>query len=68
MSGWDHTRAVHPFALHFCSEQHKDNYLSALLDTTPVPLVEEVKKTKGVAPRERLVVRKTASKRTRRVS
>jgi len=70
MSGWDYERAVHPFAVHFCSEEHKDNYMSALFDTTPVPLVKEVKKTKRVLPKEQLVVRKTATKRTvrRRVS
>ena len=41
LSGWDRERAVHPFAVHFCSEEHKDNYMAALFDTTPKPIVEE---------------------------
>lgn len=68
MSGWDYQRAVHPFAVHFCSVEHKDNYVSALFDTTPLPLVKEVVKTKKkrVVPQEKLVVRKNAGKRRRR--
>lgn len=67
MSGWDYQRAVHPFAVHFCSVEHKDNYVDALFKTTPVPLVTEVRKTKRVVPKERVVVRKTTT-RKRRVS
>ena len=67
MSGWDYQRAVHPFAVHFCSVEHKDNYVDALFKTTPVPLVTEVRNTKRVVPKERVVVRKTTTGK-RRVS
>lgn len=64
MSGWDYQRAVHPFAVHFCSVEHKDKYVDALFNTTPVPLVTEVRKTRHAnVPTERMVVRKTAKKR-----
>ena len=51
LNGWDRERAVHPFAVHFCSIEHKDNYMAALFDTATkdevkvrrvVPAVEQV--------------------------
>ena len=34
LSVWDRNRAVHPLAVHFCSLECKDNYLSALFGET----------------------------------
>ncbi len=35
LAGWDRDRAVHPLAVHFCSEEHKDNYMNALFTEEP---------------------------------
>ena len=40
LNEWSRERAVHPFAVHFCSIEHKDRYMAALFDTTPVEEVE----------------------------
>ena len=47
LSSWDRERAVHPFAVHFCSVEHKDNYMAALFDTAPAPVVEEIEVKRG---------------------
>jgi hypothetical protein len=72
---WDDSRACHPLAVHFCSVEHKDNYMAALFETEPEP-VETVIKTKakvtpaGVAERQYMrtvstgAVRKTTKRRT----
>jgi hypothetical protein len=30
LSGWDYANAVHPLAVHFCSESCKENYIDKL--------------------------------------
>ncbi len=74
LNEWDRERAVHPFAVHFCSIEHKDRYMAAMFDTTPVaevelkrvvPVVEEVE-VRGTIPGKRVVrtqKRKTAARR-----
>ena len=76
LNEWDRERAVNPFAVHFCSIEHKDNYMAALFDTVPVdevevrkvvPVVEEVEVRRTV-PGKRVVTtqkRKTPSSRRR---
>jgi hypothetical protein len=34
---WDDARAVHPLAVHFCCQEHKDNYVAMMFETEPVP-------------------------------
>ena len=34
-SAWNEAQAVHPLAVHFCSDDHKDRYVAALFDTEP---------------------------------
>lgn len=65
MSGWDRERAVHPFAVHFCSIEHKDNYMAALFDTTPTPVVGEGKVRRSV-PKEKTVITRTVKKQSSR--
>jgi hypothetical protein len=62
LAKWDRDRAVHPFAVHFCSIEHKDNYMAALFDATPTVVVEKVNVRNGSS--ERSVVTRTAKKRT----
>ena len=52
VSGWDRERAVHPFAVHFCSVEHKDNYVAALFETAPAPLTERRHKPAAVNTRK----------------
>ena len=54
LNEWDRERAVHPFAVHFCSVEHKDRYMAALFDTTPA---DEKKLRKGGT--EEVEVRRT---------
>ena len=37
VSSWDRERACHPFAVHFCSVDHKDKYMAALFDKQVPP-------------------------------
>jgi hypothetical protein len=37
ISVWDRDNAVHPLAVHFCSEECKDNYLQMLFGNTEQP-------------------------------
>ena len=38
LSNWDRERAVHPLAVHFCSEQCKDEYVDKLFGTEDQPV------------------------------
>lgn len=74
LNEWDRERAVHPFAVHFCSVGHKDRYMSALFDTVPArevevrratPIMEEVEVRRTI-PGKRVVKtqkRKTGARR-----
>jgi hypothetical protein len=42
---WKRDTAVHPLAVHFCSEQCKDDYMDALFAERPLPAVEVVAET-----------------------
>ncbi|MGZ4820108.1 MAG: hypothetical protein ACXVZR_04540 [Terriglobales bacterium] len=43
---WEQSRACHPLAVHFCSVEHKDNYMAALFETESMP-AETVIRTKA---------------------
>lgn len=63
MTSWDEAQACHPLAVHFCSVEHKDNYMAALFDTEPLP-VETVVKTKATGAKrtvEREYIRTASS-------
>ena len=76
LSEWDRERAVNPFAVHFCSLNHKDKYMAALFDTAPitedfkvrrtVPVVEEVEIHKTVPGKRILTTHKTKRSTTSR--
>ena len=68
ISVWDRERAVHPLAVHFCSEQCKDDYLQRLFGKTePVaPAVTTEVVTSRVGRRVPRVVKKTKLRKTRR--
>jgi hypothetical protein len=53
LSRWDPERSVHPFAVHFCSIEHKDNYMAALFERAAPPLGE----TRRAVPSRKLASR-----------
>ena len=57
LSNWDRERAVHPFAVHFCSEEHKNNYMAELFDTAR-PQLATTERTKVVTRKKRTVARR----------
>lgn len=77
-SSWDRERAVHPLAVHFCSEEHKDNYIAAYFQVQPAETVvrtetvidESVPAEMVVMPaaRRKPAKRTTTAKKTRRRS
>ena len=40
LSGWDRANAVHPLAVHFCSESCKDSYINTLFGTSEEQVTE----------------------------
>ena len=80
LNEWDRERAVNPFAVHFCSIEHKDNYMAALFDTAPgaefrvrrevVPVVEEVEVRRAISGKRVLTThkKKSSSSSRRRAS
>lgn len=75
LNEWDRERAVNPFAVHFCSIEHKDNYMAALFDTVPVdevelrkvvPVVEEVEVRRTVPGKRVVTTQKRKSPSSRR--
>jgi hypothetical protein len=73
LSAWDRTTALHPFAVHFCSIQCKDEYMARLFaPEAPVGEVEEVVVEESapaevvverVVPERKRVVTKARTKR-----
>jgi hypothetical protein len=59
LSDWSREQAVHPFAVHFCSVDHKDKYVTALFESVPTPRLERPHK-----PAREKVVSRTVKKRT----
>ena len=54
-SHWDANRAAHPLAVHFCSEEHKDDYVAALFDFPPVATETVLETTVKVSPKKKVV-------------
>ncbi len=66
MPRWERERAVHPLAVHFCSEACKERYITALFGDTPEVEDETTvvtSRTKHVPTASR---RKTLLRKTRR--
>jgi hypothetical protein len=53
LSTWDEKSACHPLAVHFCSVEHKDNYMAALFDSEPLPGEIVIEQETTVAPSRR---------------
>jgi hypothetical protein len=81
LTTWDEKSACHPLAVHFCSVEHKDNYMAALFDAEPLPgdtVIEQ--ETTTIAPSRRaqrkyvrtassgVVTKKKASAKRRRAA
>jgi hypothetical protein len=68
ISVWDRERAVHPLAVHFCSEQCRDDYLQKLFGKTerlaPAGKTEII--TAKVGRRAPRVVKKAKPRKPRR--
>ncbi len=47
---WDSSRACHPLAVHFCSVEHKDNYMAALFETEQEPAQTVIKSKAKITP------------------
>lgn len=63
LSTWDRERAVHPLAVHFCSEACKDRYVAALFGEEPAAqetVVEE--KVVRATAKPKLAARSRAGK------
>ncbi len=74
---WDRERALNPFAVHFCSIEHKDNYMAALFDTVAktevevrrvTPVVEEVEVRRTIPGRRVVKTQKRKVSASRRAS
>jgi len=57
LSGWDYANAVHPLAVHFCSEACKDHYINKLFGKDEGRVTEIEHQT--VRPGSRTKVKKT---------
>jgi hypothetical protein len=72
LSGWDRDRAVHPLAVHFCSEICKDHYIEQLFGAESEEEVEQELVPEAVTaarPKpKRAVTAKTRSRKTTRRS
>jgi hypothetical protein len=51
LPAWDQARASHPLAVHFCSVEHKDNYMAALFETEALPAETVIEEEATVANR-----------------
>jgi len=75
LNEWDRERAVHPFAVHFCSIEHKDNYMAALFDTAVkgevkvrrvLPAVREVDVRRSISGKRSVTTQKRKAPASRR--
>ncbi len=69
ISVWDRERAVHPLAVHFCSEQCKEEYMRKLFGRTePVQatVTTEVVTAQVGRRAPRTIVKKSRTRKTRR--
>jgi hypothetical protein len=69
VSVWDRERAVHPLAVHFCSEECKDEYMRKLFGKTePVQAVvtTEVVRAKVGRRAPRTITKKAKTRKARR--
>ena len=57
LSGWDYANAVHPLAVHFCSESCKDHYINKLFGNSEDNVTDIEHAT--VRSKSRTKVRKT---------
>jgi hypothetical protein len=57
LSSWDYNNAVHPLAVHFCSESCKDNYIDKLFGKNE-KVVSEIQPA-GTKSRARRKIKKT---------
>jgi len=60
LSGWDYTNAVHPLAVHFCSETCKDHYINKLFGNGDK---ETIRETARIADKPRV---RSRTKKVRR--
>jgi hypothetical protein len=68
LAAWDRERAVHPLAVHFCSEVCKDRYVSALFagDTPTKDVVLERVPTTARNARHKVARRKSVATTNRK--
>lgn len=73
VSSWTYENAIQPFAVHFCSLDCRDAYLTKLFGEVPVAvqqtkIVKRVRSAPAVAKRELTVVTKRAPVKSRTVT
>ena len=51
LPAWDQARACHPLGVHFCSVEHKHNYMAALFETEALPAETVIEEEATVANR-----------------
>lgn len=68
LNEWDLERAVNPFAVHFCSIEHKDNYMQALFESGPARNLKLRKAVAAVEVRRTLPARRAVTSDKRKPS
>lgn len=67
LPNWNREQAVHPLAVHFCSEECKENYIEKLFGNGTAPEgVERIVTRTGPRTRTARVVQKTEARKPRR--
>jgi hypothetical protein len=65
LPAWDNERAVHPLAVHFCSERCKDRYVARLFDKEVVMEERSLRRSRK-SPNRQVSRRSKKSTRARR--
>jgi len=68
LPAWDSDRALHPLAVHFCSDRCKDRYLARLFDQDVAKDERSLRRRKKPAARRASSRRKKSSRAKRRMA
>src|SRR5947207_3450531 len=68
LPAWDSDRAVHPLAVHFCSDRCKDRYLARLFDEDVAKGERSLRRRKKPAARRASSRRKKSNRTKRRMA
>ena len=63
LTAWNEQQARHSLAVHFCSVEHKDNYVAGLFERVTLPAETVIETTKTTVKPKRKSVRSVSSGR-----